>query len=89
MYVGQLQAGKDHRKAAAERRNWYLSLPTIFHSSKRVVLIPTAVGCCPSAARTRQADRRDHNLIRWSASCILAELEAADLQLLFAVGDRW
>jgi hypothetical protein len=39
--------------------------------------------------RTRQADRRDHNLIRWSASCILAELEAADLQLLFAAGDRW
>jgi hypothetical protein len=31
----------------------------------------------------------DHNLIRWSASCILAELEAADLQLLFAAGDRW
>jgi hypothetical protein len=51
-------------------------------------LVPTAVGCCPSAARTRQADRRDHNLIRWSASRILAELEAAEVgRLIYEARD--
>jgi hypothetical protein len=64
MYVGRLEAGKDHRKAAGGRRCHRPAAPTIRHASAGVVLIPTAVGCCPSAARLTEADLGDHNLPR-------------------------
>jgi hypothetical protein len=40
----------------------------IHHNSPSVVLVPTAVGCCPFAAPARQPDLRDHNLIRLLAA---------------------
>jgi hypothetical protein len=55
MNVGRLENGKDHRRAAGERRYQCPSSPTICHGSPTVVLVPTAVGCCPSAAPTRRA----------------------------------
>jgi hypothetical protein len=64
MYVGRLNTGKDHRKAAGERTCNRSAAPTISHASLRVVLIPTAVGCCPSAARRTEAHRRDDSLLR-------------------------
>jgi hypothetical protein len=54
MNVGRLEAGKDHRKAAAERRRQHPSPPTIRHDSPTVVPVPTTVGCCPSAAQHLQ-----------------------------------
>jgi hypothetical protein len=53
-YVGQLEIGKDHQKAAGERSRQGPSALTIHHDSLTAVLVPTAVGCCPSAAPTRQ-----------------------------------
>jgi hypothetical protein len=64
MYVGRLNTGRDHRKAAGERTCNRSAAPTISHASLRVVLIPTAVGCCPSAARRTEAHRRDNSLLR-------------------------
>jgi hypothetical protein len=53
--VGGLETGKDYRKAAGEPWNQGPSPPTIYHVSPTVVLVPTAVGCCPSAAPTHRA----------------------------------
>src|SRR5829696_3388590 len=44
--VGPLETGKDHRKAAGERKCHRPAAPTIRHPSIRVVLISTAIGCC-------------------------------------------
>jgi hypothetical protein len=53
LYVGWLGMGKNRQKAAGER--WYQgpSAPTFHHYSPTVVLVLTAVGCCPSAALIR------------------------------------
>jgi hypothetical protein len=75
LYVRRLKTGKDRRKAAGERRYQCPSYPTIHHGSPAVVLLPTAVGCCPSAARRRNPDLRDHNPNRTGASSQLHELD--------------
>jgi hypothetical protein len=51
MNLERSEIGKDHQKAAGERRCHRSAAPTIRHACLRAVLIPTAVGCCPSAAR--------------------------------------
>jgi hypothetical protein len=51
LYVGRLKSGKNRWKATGERRCQRPAAPTIRHGSPSVVLIPTAVSCCPSAAR--------------------------------------
>jgi hypothetical protein len=50
LYVGGLETGKDHREAAGERRCQRPAASTVCHGSPRVVVIPTAVSCCPFAA---------------------------------------
>jgi hypothetical protein len=45
--------------------------PTVRHGPRRVVLITTAVDCCPSAARRTEPDLRDHNL---NLSSVLSQL---------------
>ena len=62
LYVRRLETGNDHEEAAGERRCQRPAAPTIRHHSPTVVLIPTAVACCPSAARRAKPDLRDHNL---------------------------
>ena len=64
MYVGRLETGKDHRKPAGERSCHRPAAPTIPHGSSAVVLIPTAVGCCPSAARRTEARPSGHRSLR-------------------------
>jgi hypothetical protein len=61
VYVGWLRIRKDRRKVAGEPRCQCPSNPTIHHDSPMVVLVPTAVGCCPSAARRTEPDCRAHN----------------------------
>jgi hypothetical protein len=51
MNSGWLETGKDHRMAAGSPGSSAPSAPTICHSSATVLFVPTAVGCCPSAAR--------------------------------------
>jgi hypothetical protein len=51
MNVGRLQIGKDHRKPAGECRLKRPDTPRIRHASPVLMLLVTAVGCCPSAAR--------------------------------------
>ena len=58
MNVGRQETGKDHRRAASERRHQHPSSPMICHGSPTFVLVPTAVGCCPSAARRGASARR-------------------------------
>jgi hypothetical protein len=67
LYIRWLKIGKDRSSTAAERGCQRPTAPTVHHGPRRVVLIPTAVGCCPSAARRTDPDLRDHNLIRWLA----------------------
>ena len=55
-YGGWLETGKDDQKGAVEWRCERLGALTIRHGSPRVVLISTAVGCCPSAARRAKPD---------------------------------
>jgi hypothetical protein len=45
-------------ESGSGRRCHRPAAPTIRHASTRVVVIPTAVGCCPSAARRTEADLR-------------------------------
>jgi hypothetical protein len=59
LYAGRLEIGKDPRKAAVQHRCQHPAPPTIRHGPPTVVLVPTAVGCCPSAARRGDADLRD------------------------------
>jgi hypothetical protein len=54
MKVERLKTGEDYRIATGDRRFECSSAPTILHGAPRVVLVHTAVGCCPSAAHTHQ-----------------------------------
>jgi hypothetical protein len=79
-------------KALSHRSKCSLPCPaasTICHGSPRVVLIPTAVGCCPSAAR--RAKPTFGTTIRISRlrypSCLSRRV--SDLRFLRTVGDRW
>jgi hypothetical protein len=54
LYGGRVETGKDHQKAAGERRSQRPAAPTVCHDSPTLVLVPTAVGCCPSAADRRK-----------------------------------
>jgi hypothetical protein len=51
------------------------------HNSPSVVLVPTAVGCCPFAAPARQPDLRDHNLIRLLAAFQLQGLKRSSYRV--------
>jgi hypothetical protein len=83
LYSGGLETGKDRWKAACERRCQRPAASTICHGSPRVVLIPTAVSCCPSAARRAKPARRVSDLRflrtvgdRWCAP--MPELDRCD-----------
>ena len=52
---------KDHQKSAGEQGCQCPSHLTIRHGPPRVVLITTAVGCCPSAAPGRTEADHPHN----------------------------
>jgi hypothetical protein len=62
MNVGPVEIGKDHQKAADERRSQHPS-PTIRQDSSTVMLVATAVGCCLSAAQDQRASDP------WSLAC--------------------
>jgi hypothetical protein len=47
----RLDTGKDHQKAAGERRYQRSGASTIRHASPAVLLVAMMIGCCPSAAR--------------------------------------
>jgi hypothetical protein len=55
----RLETGQDRWKAAGERRCQRPAASTICHGASRVVLIPTAVSCCASAARRLTVTFRD------------------------------
>jgi hypothetical protein len=75
LYNGRSRSVKDQWKAAGDPKCQRLAAWTIYHGSPRIVLIPTAVDCCPSAARRTEPDLRDHNLIRPLVSSQLRELK--------------
>jgi hypothetical protein len=89
LYVGRVETGKDHQKAAGERRCQCPSYPMIRHGFPRFLLVPTVAGCCPSAARRTKPDPRDHNPNPSTASSQLHDLAPGDLWFLRTVGHRW
>jgi hypothetical protein len=90
LYIGWLEIRKDPQKAAGEARCLRPSAPIIHHNPPTIVMAPTTIGCCPSAAPTRpKPDLRDPNPNRPLVSSQLLELEPGDLRFLTTVGDRW
>jgi hypothetical protein len=51
LYVGRLETGKDHGKAAAESGWWRRDTAMIRDARAAIVPVPTWVDCCSSAAR--------------------------------------
>jgi hypothetical protein len=58
LYVGWLEIGNDHWKAGGERRLKRPDALTIRHASLARLFVPTALRCCPSAARWRKLTPR-------------------------------
>jgi hypothetical protein len=87
LYGGRSKIVEDGWKAPGEARCQRLSPQMIRHDSPTIVLIPTAVVCCPSAAPTRH-DRPSGPQSDSPARVIQPrELKAGDLRFLRTVND--